>query len=202
MAESKERKEASDAVLIARFKQGDPAAFEEIFQRYLAQIHRFSSRMCRDPDDAQDVLQETFLSAYKHLGSFQERSRLTTWLYKIASSACIKKRRRGKQAPREEISLEELHPGSTRRPDDPVVDWSERPLRDLQQKELQKVLDEAVAALPGNERLVLVLRDMEGLSARETGRALGLSVAAVKSRLHRARLFVRNRLNDYYEKEP
>jgi RNA polymerase sigma-70 factor (ECF subfamily) len=191
-----------ERALIERFKKGDETAFDEIFRRYADRIHGFASRMCRNAEDAQDVLQDTFLAALKNLRGFKGDARLTTYLYKIASSACIKKRRKGKYEPKRELSLEELMPmteeGDGRRQ---IPDWSSSPIADLENKRLREALDDAVEALPKEYRLVLILRDMEGLTAEETGRALGITPAAVKSRLHRARLSVRERLSDLYEKK-
>jgi RNA polymerase sigma-70 factor, ECF subfamily len=189
-----------DGALIHRFKRGEEEAFEELFRRHADRIHGFSYRMCRHLEDAQDVLQETFLAAFHGLKHFKGKARITTWLYKIASRVCLKKRRKGKHEPRRELSLDEWMPISEES-EGPlqIADWSRSPFEDLQQKELRRVLDEAIASLPGEYRIVLVLRDMEGLSARETGRVLGISVTAVKSRLHRARLFVREKLSGYHE---
>ncbi len=190
-----------DRILIERFKKGDAAAFEKLFERYSGRIYNFSLRMCRHVEDAQDVLQDTFLAAIKGIRNFKGRSSLTTWLYKIASTACLKKRRRRKYDPKQVMSLESFMPDPEGR-DGPldIADWSRSAQDELQRKETREALEEAVAALPKEYRVVLILRDMEGLSAEETGRVLGLSVPAVKSRLHRARLFVRRRLSDHYEK--
>ncbi|MBI4714350.1 MAG: RNA polymerase sigma factor, partial [Nitrospirae bacterium] len=173
---------------------------EALFEHHAGTIYNFGYRMCRHPEDAQDVLQETFLAAFKGLKNFRETARLTTWLYKIASSACLKKRRKGKYAPARELSIEEFLPLSREGEGPPqIADWSRHPLTKLERKELQRLLAAAVAGLPEDYRVVLVLRDMEGLSAREVARILGISAAAVKSRLHRARLFVRERLSAYHE---
>jgi RNA polymerase sigma-70 factor (ECF subfamily) len=190
-----------DELLIGRFKKGDPAAFEELFHRYADRIHGFSYRMCQHREDAQDVLQETFLAAFKSLKEFKGRARLTTWLYKIASSACLKKRRKGKHEPRQIFSLDEFLPAAHEGEGHlQMVDWSHSPVMTLQQKEMRRALDQTIGELPKEYRVVLVLRDMEGLPAQEVGKILGISVAAVKSRLHRARLFVREKLSEYYEK--
>ncbi len=190
-----------EKALIERFKKGEASALEEIFERHADRIHGFAYRMCRHLEDAQDVVQETFLAALKSLKDFRGKARLTTYLYKIASSACLKKRRKGKHEPKQELSLEEFIPAPNEVDGQlPIADWSRSPMDAMEQKERQQVLDQAIAALPKEYKIVLVLRDMEGLSAEETGRVLGTSVAAVKSRLHRARLFVRERLSEYYKK--
>jgi RNA polymerase sigma-70 factor (ECF subfamily) len=190
-----------EELLIRRSKDGDVAAFEELIRRYEDRIHGYSVRMCRQKEDAQDVFQDTFLAAFRGLKHFKGRSRLATWFYKIASNACLKKRRKGKFEPKDFQSLDAFHPGSGKPGESAQVsDWSRSPVRHLEEKELRGALDRAVADLPAEYRAVLVLRDMEGLSAQETARALQISVAAVKSRLHRARLFLRRQLSEFYEK--
>jgi RNA polymerase sigma-70 factor, ECF subfamily len=190
-----------EEVLVKRSKEGDVSAFEELVRRYEDRIHGYSFRMCRQKEDAQDVFQETFLAAFKGLKGFKGRSRLATWFYRIASNACLKKRRKGKFEPKDLQSLEAFLPRNAA-PGKPfqIADWSRSPIRHLEEKELRGALDGAVADLPAEYRAVLVLRDMEGLSAQETAKSLQISVAAVKSRLHRARLFIRQRLSEFYEK--
>jgi RNA polymerase sigma-70 factor (ECF subfamily) len=191
-----------EEVLIKRSKEGDVTAFEELIRRYEDRIHGFSSRMCRQTEDAQDVFQETFLAAFKGLRNFKGRSRLATWFYKIASNACLKKRRKGKFEPRDLQSLDAFLPGSGKQGAPPqIADWTRSPVRQLEEKELRDALERAVADLPAEYRAVLVLRDMEGFSAQDTARALEISVAAVKSRLHRARLFIRQKMSEFYEKK-
>lgn len=187
--------------MIDRFRQGDTSAFEKLFDRYADRIHGFTYKMCRHLEDAQDVLQETFLTAFKNLKGFKGKAQFTTWLYKIASSICLKKRRKGKYEPKQELSLEEYLPGSDGN-EMPlqITDWSRTPMEELQKKEFRQVLDQAIMDLPKDYRIVLILRDMEGLSAKEVSQVLGISTAAVKSRLHRARLFVREKLSLYFEK--
>lgn len=187
-----------DAGLIRRFKEGDTAAFDELFARHADRLYGFGFRMCGQREDAQDVVQDTFLAAFKGLKDFRGRARLTTWLYKIASSACIKKRRRKSHEPKRTLSIDALMPdGSDGERPIQIADWSRLPADEFHRKQLREALNAAVAALPKEDRLVLVLRDMEKLSAREAAKALGLSVPAVKSRLHRARLFIRKRLQEY-----
>lgn len=191
-----------DEILIQRSKKGDVQAFEELVRRYEDRIHRFSSRMCRHVEDAQDVFQDTFLAAFKSLKDFKGKAKLATWFYRIASNACMKKRRKGKYEPQQVLSLEDFLPNLDAHAETPQVsDWSKSPIRRLEDEEARRRLDEAILALPGEYRIVLVLRDMEGLSAEETSKALGIGVAAVKSRLHRARLFVRGKLSEYHEKK-
>lgn len=178
----------ADRSLVERVKAGDTAAFEHLFSRHHQRIYRFASRMCRHAQDAEDILQETFLAAFRHAKTFRGRARFTTWLYTIAANAC-RRSRRGRQSS-EAVSDETARDG----PATPVDDWTRRPDIQAMRKETRRAIENAVAALPGDQRLVLVLRDMEGLPAEEVGRIAGASVAAVKSRLHRARLAVRDDL--------
>jgi RNA polymerase sigma-70 factor, ECF subfamily len=179
-----------------------PPTFTDAVERYQARIYGFLARMCRSREDAKDALQDTFLSAFRAFDGFRGESSLSTWLYRIASNACLKARRRGKFEPERELSLEEFMP--SREPGGPaqIVDWSSSPERALLEGELQQALERALAELPGPYRIVVVLRDHEGLSAEEVGEVLGLSVAAVKSRLHRGRLFLRQRLAEHAKDRP
>jgi RNA polymerase sigma-70 factor (ECF subfamily) len=138
----------------------------------------------------------------RSIQEFREESKFTTWLYRIASNACLKKRRRGAHdpTPEQELSLDELMPrpdAEGRRPE--IADWSEDAERALLRGELSARMEAAIDKLPREYKIVLLLRDVEGLSAEETAQAVGLSVPAVKSRLHRARVFVRRELAGYFE---
>lgn len=180
-----------DLPLIERLKAGDTTAIEPLFARHRDRLFRFASKMCRHTHDAEDVLQETFLSALQHLKGFRGRARVTTWLYTVASHACLKKRR----GP----AVESLGDGNGPAPhQEPADDWSRRPDEVFRRKETGRALADAIAAVPADHRLVLVLRDMEGLSAPEVSRIVGISVSAVKSRLHRARIEVRHRLTRHF----
>jgi RNA polymerase sigma-70 factor (ECF subfamily) len=179
--------EDADRSLVERIKGGDVAAFERLFARHHQRIYRFASRMCRHAQDAEDILQETFLAAFRHLKTFHGKSRFTTWLYTIAANSCRRTRRHsGETTTIGETDGAERHV--------PVDDWTRRPDIQAMHRDTRRAIEDAVAALPKDQRLVLVLRDMEGLPAEDVGRIVGASVAAVKSRLHRARLAVRNDL--------
>lgn len=184
--------EDADRLLVERVKAGDITAFERLFSRHHQRIYRFASRMCRHTQDAEDILQETFLAAYRHLNTFHGKSRFTTWLYTIAANSCRRTRRHA----RESTTIGEGD-GADRHV--PVDDWTRRPDVQTMQKDTRRAIEDSVAALPKDQRLVLVLRDMEGLPAEEVGRITGASVAAVKSRLHRARLAVRNDLTRRFQ---
>ncbi len=186
-------------------KAGDPAALEALVEAHQSRVYAFAMRMCRNVEDAKDVLQETFLGMLRSLKDFRGESRFTTWLYRIASNACLKKRRRGahQPAPEKELSLEALMP----RPGGDgqglkVADWAADAEATLLRGELTAQVEGAIDRLPQEYKIVLVLRDVEGFSAEEVGQMLGLSVAAVKSRLHRARVFVRRELAAYFGEPP
>lgn len=180
----------TDRSLVERVKAGDVAAFERLFSRHHQRIYRFASRMCRHAQDAEDILQDTFLSAFRHAKTFRGNARFTTWLYTIAANACRRSRRGGRP---------DTGPETGHGPSAPIDDWTRRPDVQAMRKETRRAIEEAVASLPKDQRLVLVLRDMEGLSAEEVGRIVGASVAAVKSRLHRARLGVRDQLTHRFQ---
>lgn len=183
--------------LIEELKRDQKKAFLALVEQYQERIYSFASRMCRNIEDAQDVLQETFLAAFRALKDFRGEGKLSTWLFRIASNACLKMRRKGKFEPERELSLEEFLPSAegARKPE--IPDWSRNPEALLLREELQKTLEEGIVQLPDPYRIVLVLRDLEGFSAEEVAEILGLSVPAVKSRLYRARLFLRQRLSEH-----
>jgi RNA polymerase sigma-70 factor (ECF subfamily) len=171
------------------------AAFDRLYRDHVDRMYRFAQRLCGSPDDAKDLVQETFLSAYRSLKDFRGESSISTWLYAIAAHACQRMRRKRKGEPDRELSLDALIP--TADGDMPLqVPGSDlTPEERLEHKELRHSLFSAVHKLPKKYRMVLVLRDMEGLSAREVGAVMDLTERAVKSRLHRARLFLRHELN-------
>ena len=158
-------------------------------------MYRYASRLCGETEAAKDLVQETFLNAYRGFKNFRGDAQISTWLYTIASRACLRMRRRRKGAPERELSLDEFIPTSDGefRLQIPVEGLT--PEDALQNKQLREALDTAIGKLPKKYKMALVLRDMEGLSAKEVGAIMGLSERAVKSRLHRARLFVRRELS-------
>jgi RNA polymerase sigma-70 factor (ECF subfamily) len=189
-----------EQALISASKSGDAAALDELVRAHQGRVFGFAMRMCRNVEDAKDILQETFLGMIRSVREFREESKFSTWLYRIAANACLKKRRRGVHdpTPERELSLDDLMPrpdAEGRKPE--ISDWSEDAERALLRGELSDRMEAAIDKLPKEYKIVLVLRDVEGLSAEETAQALGLSVPAVKSRLHRARTFIRRELADY-----
>lgn len=163
---------------------------ERIVEAYQGRLYNFASRMCRNAEDARDVLQETFMGAFRGLPAFRGDARMSTWLFRIAANACRKMRRRRKDEPPRTLILEEVKPWASHGPVE-IPDPAAGPEAVALRHELQHVLDNCIAGLPLPYRAVLILRDLEGLSTEESAEILGLSVPNVKSRLHRARLFVR-----------
>jgi len=176
--------------------EGDGAvAFDRLYRDHVDRIYRFAQRLCGQVEDAQDLVQDTFLNAYRGLEGFRGDAQVSTWLYRIAARACLRLRRKRKGEPARELSLDEFIPTSEgefrlQLPTDGLT-----PEEALENKELKRALHQAIQKLPNKYRVVLVLRDMEGLTAKEVGTIMGLNERAVKSRLHRARLFVRRELS-------
>jgi RNA polymerase sigma-70 factor (ECF subfamily) len=179
----------TDQELLQAVRDGDRRALERLLARHQAQIYRFGAKMCRDEEDAKDVLQETMIAAARTIPDFRGTSAVSTWLYAIARSFCIKKRRTSKFAP-ERIDSLEAHAEQAAE----IADSRRTPEEDVAGRQLQAALDDAIGSLDPMYREVLTLRDVEGLSAAEVAEVMGLSVEAVKSRLHRARTSVRERI--------
>jgi RNA polymerase sigma-70 factor (ECF subfamily) len=170
-------------------------SFDDLYRDHIDRIFRYAQRLCGEPEAAKDLVQDTFLNAYRGYKDFRGESQVSTWLYTIASRACQRLRRKRKGQPDHELSLEEFVPSTDGelRLQIPVEGLT--PEEALANKQLRHALDLAIGRLPPKYRMVLVLRDMEGLSAKEVGSVIGLNERAVKSRLHRARLFVRRELS-------
>jgi RNA polymerase sigma-70 factor (ECF subfamily) len=180
--------ELSDVTLLEQARTGDRRALEALLSRHQRRVYRFGLKMCRDPEDAKDVLQETLLAVARNVKDFRGASSVSTWLYTIARSFCIKKRRRSKFAPELEESLDSRGPGLEARQ---ILDPARGPDEELAGRQIETALEAAIAGLEPMYREVLVLRDVEGLTAPEVAEVMELSVEAVKSRLHRARVAVR-----------
>ncbi len=182
--------------LLEKLWVGDPLAFAQFVEENQSKVYNLALRMLNDPQEAEDVLQETFLSAYKALPDFEGRSSLGTWVYRIASNASLMRLR--KKQPNS-ISVDEpllLEAGDSLPRQ--LADWSHIPENELLSNESRQVMDEAVSELPESLRIVFILRDIEGLSTAEAGEVLGLSEGAIKTRLHRARLWLREKLSVYF----
>jgi RNA polymerase sigma-70 factor, ECF subfamily len=186
---------AEERRLLSAARGGERKALDRLLQLLSGPIYRFGRGFCGDPHDAEDVAQVTLTALARSLHDFRGESSLTTWAYRVARNACTRQRRRPAQAP---ARLESLDAGTRSRPGAlQVVDSREDPHQALERTELRDALQRAIAALPSSQREVLVLRDVEGLPAKEVGEALQLSERAVKSRLHRARVALRERLAPY-----
>lgn len=189
-----------DQTLVERLKAGDQVAYAELVEQHAGQVYRLALRMMGNEADAEDVLQETFLSAFKAIDRFEERSSLSTWLYRIANNAALMRLRRKEP---DQVSIDE----PIERDDGDLMprqffDFCCLPEEDLMRDEAREEMQRAIEELSPTLRGVFVMRDIEGLSTQETADALNLSVSAVKSRLMRARLKLRERLSVYFAQGP
>ena len=191
----------NDFDLIQAINSGQAEKFHDLVKRYEQKLYNFSLRMCRNPSDAEDMIQDTFLNVFKYLKNFRYETKFKNWLYKVAASTCIKKRRKSKFAPDKELSLDEFLPNDEAEKPDKVPEWAMLPLDKLLNEELSGIINETILALPKKFRVVIVLRDIEGFSTAETAQILNLSPSNVKVRLHRARLFLRDKLKGYFEND-
>lgn len=188
----------SDAQLLEAVSSNAPGAFDAFVERYGKRLLAFGLRMCGQREDAEDVFQDTLLKAYQGLSKLRDPGALRTWLYRVASNQCLMKRRQA--GARREISLDDFEPDLlASQLSAEVIDWSELPEAAVARAELQRALERAILELPADFRLVVLLRDVEGLSTRETAAALDIGEPAVKMRLHRARLALRASLADFHE---
>lgn len=181
--------------LIERVKAGDPVAFEALFRRHGSRVYRQAFNLTSNAADAEEVVQEVFLTVHQKVKTFRGESAFSTWLYRLTFNAALSRLRRQKK--RETVSIEDYLP---RFAEDghhlvrPVVDWSQEAEDRLAGAELRRILREALDLLPALDKAVVVMSDLEGIPNREIGEAMGLTVTAVKARLHRARLFLRGKL--------
>ncbi len=185
-----------EASLVEALKRGDPEACACMIKQYAPRVYAIAIRMLNDPDDAEEVLQETFISACKNIQKFEERSALGTWLHRIATNAALMHLRKRKHR---EVSLDE--PIETQGGEDvyrEVQDWTFSPDDHAMNSEIRDILEKAIAELPETLRTVFILREIEGYSTEETAQILGISVSAAKVRLHRARLRLRQLLTPYF----
>lgn len=191
-----------DRDLVDAIVRGDTTLFHDIVERYQKKLYNFGLKICRNNQDAEDLVQESFINVFRYLKDFRQETKFRNWLYRIAASVCFKMRRKSKFAPERELSLEEFLPADHAAIDSEAPGWAVEPVDQLLNRELSEQISTAVSRLPSDYRLVLVLRDMEGFSTEETAGILKISTANVKVRLHRARLFLRDALKEYYEHTP
>ncbi len=184
--------------LVDAARGGDVGAFEQLVKRYDRNVFRIAQHITQNREDAEDVVQDAFLKAFQNLGQFQGQSKFYTWLVRIAVNEALMRLRR--RRPERMVSIDE----DVKTEDDSIpreiADWSPNPEQLYNQGELKEILQKTIQGLPESFRTVFILRDVEGLSTEETADALGLSVPAVKSRLLRARLQLRERLTKYFKR--
>ncbi len=169
--------------LISRLKQGDKEAFDQFFHKYKNTIYNFGLKFCGNREDASDILQETLLSAIKYIKNFKGESKLSTWLYRIASNACQRKR----LSERNIVSFDDLDANQI----DFLNKHEDDPHNRLEKKEIETLIQKAIVMLPENYRIPLILKDIEGLNHQEIAEILDISLTNAKVRLHRARLMLR-----------
>ena len=182
-----------EAVLVAEAKAGSYEAFEELVNRYEKKIYRLGLNLTGNPEDAEDMLQETFLKAFEHLSDFREDSRFYTWIVRIAINQGLMKLRKRRSS--KEVQMEDSENEDGDFIPREFADWRPNPEQELERTELETILQNAARSLPVTFRTVFFLRDMEGLSTEETAELLNLSEGAVKARLFRARLRLREELS-------
>lgn len=192
----------NEGVLVRRAQAGDHEAFTALVRQYERHIYRLALNITKDPLDAEDVLQEAFLKAYSNMKSFQGDSRFYTWLVRIAVNEALMKLRRRRSVPAMVALDEPITDGEDQEIRRDLADWGDNPEQRLGRIEIGELVSEAVAGLEAPYRMVVMLRDIEELSTEETAKALGLSIPAVKSRLLRARLMLRNKLNRSFGRRP
>jgi RNA polymerase sigma-70 factor (ECF subfamily) len=188
-----------ETTLVARAREGDAGAFSELVRRYEGKIFRLAQHVTQNREDAEDVLQETFMKAYEHLDQFQGNSKFYTWIVRIAVNQALMKLRRRRTD--KSVSLDEAIDTGEDTVLREIAAWDENPEERYTREELGKILDSAVQSLDSPYRSVFVLRDVDEVSTEETAEALGLSVPAVKSRLFRARLQLREKLTRYFRRK-
>lgn len=188
-----------DSVLLAAARGGDFDAFEEIVLRYRDRVFRLACGMLHDEAEAEEVVQDTFLNVFRALSTFRGEATVSTWIYRVATNSSLMRLRVRRRKPL--LSIEEStgkSSGIGARSLLPSGDWARSPDERLLSRELGRHIESAIASLPDKYRMVILLHDVEGLSNEEVAETLGLTVPTVKSRLHRSRLTVRDRLETYF----
>jgi RNA polymerase sigma-70 factor (ECF subfamily) len=189
-----------DAPLIERIIAGDQAAFTELVRRYEGKVYQLALRLTGNQMDANDVIQEVFLSVYQKLHTFRGQAAFSSWLYRITANASFAKLNQRKRAAA--VSIDDVLPAvEGQSPGGTFSEWSQKPDTILFNKEARAALEKAINDLPEEFRTVVILRDVENQSNQEVAEILNLSVAAVKSRLHRARLALRRTLGEYLDRQ-
>jgi len=182
---------------IQNLKAGDSRGFEKALESLTASAFAFAKKVCGNQDDAEDIAQETMIRLAPTLENFSDARGLGVWLYKVAKTRCLMSRRKSKFAPAHMLSVDNLIPSPAEKAALADHPWKVGPEELVLRDELRGQLEKAILLLPERYRLVLVMRDMEQLDTEEAASALGITLATVKMRLHRARAFVRKQLGDY-----
>lgn len=195
----------NETELVRKAQKGDQRAFSLLVKKYESTVYSFAFRVCRNEEKAAETLQDTFVNVYRKLDQFNGKAKFSTWLYQIVANNCLMKRRRSK-LDKSSVSLEGSNDTQAesegQRDDVPVqalASLKQTPQDEVVNKELRELLDNAILKLPMEQRIVFILRDVEGRSAEEAATILKVSVSAAKSRLRRARLFLRAQLQEYME---
>ena len=187
----------TDSELVSKAQKGDTQAYSELVERHESKVYGLCLKMLGSPEDAEDCLQEVFIKAFEALPGFRQDAKFSTWIYRIATNACLMRIRKKKL---DTVPIDKPvtigHESVPRQ----IPDWTTDPSSDVMNEELSTVLTKHINELAPDNRIVFVLRDIHGLSTDDTASVLGLSVPAVKSRLHRARLFLREKLTDYFSR--
>jgi RNA polymerase sigma-70 factor (ECF subfamily) len=184
----------TDEELVLEAQAGDSPAFDELVRRYTNVVYRILYKILRHEEDTQDALQDTFVSAYRALPRFRQDARFSTWIYRIATNAALMKARARRN---NLVSLDHPNEDGDARTAWELPDWSATPDQEILSVETRQVMEEAIQALPAEQRAAFVLHDVQNLSSAETAEAMGITVSAVNSRLHRARVFLRDRIGRY-----
>ena len=192
-----QNEKVSDLVLVKQLRKGSMEAFEEIMSRYESRVFNMAMRFTRNQEDAEEVLQDVFSTIYRKIDSFEGKSAFSSWLYRIVVNAAFMKLRKRKQDTT--VSIEDLTPTVRQTCVEQDLSFQARSDTLSINREMREMLEAAISRLPGQYRAVFVLRDVDGLSNQEVGGILGLSIPAVKSRLHRSRLMLRKKLQAYYD---
>jgi RNA polymerase sigma-70 factor (ECF subfamily) len=184
--------------LVKRAKEGDNKAFEELVKRTQDKIYNLGLKLLGNKDDVLDLLQETYIKAYENLPKFEGRSSFSTWLYRIATNFALMKLRKEKY---KKISIDEIKEAADGNYKLEIPDWSNSPYFQYKNEELKEILNEAINSLPPKYKTIFILHDIEGLSIPEISEILSLSMPTIKTRIHRSRLYLREKLSEYFKKK-
>jgi RNA polymerase sigma-70 factor (ECF subfamily) len=195
----------NESELVHKAQKGDQRAFSLLVKKYESTVYSFAYKVCRNEEKAAETLQETFVNVYRKLDQFNGKAKFSTWLYQIVTNNCLMKRRKSR-LDRSSVSIESPDSASEDSelqgdgaPLQTLVSFTKTPQDEVVNKELREHLDKAILKLPMEQRIVFILRDVEGRSSEEAAKILKVSVPAVKSRLRRARVFLRRQLQEYME---